>query len=130
MEHGFTKRQSISKRMRDLLKALAPHVVVVGSVSRGNINAKDLDLLFNADSDTAYRRVREIIRRSGLKFESCLPGNWTFDEGVQIEVLPIHHGKSYRSCRRKGQRWEFWGIELIVAPADCTMSHADYLQGV
>ena len=118
----FQSGDRISNRMRALLIDLAPHVVVVGSVARGCLVPKDLDLLFDFDSDIAYRRIKAIVARHDIPFESCFPGNWCWREWTMIEVLGMHYGRSYLACRRKAQQQEFWGVKLWVAPAAFCLS--------
>jgi len=113
--------ESISDAMRDLLRDISPHVVVIGSIARGSQTPNDLDLLFNCDNETVANKIRKIVAKHALTYSSCLPGNWTFNEAnsdMQIEILPIHYGKSYTACRRKATQREFWGVPLAVAPAE------------
>lgn len=111
-----------SPRMKALLRDLAPYVVVVGSVARGKPNSKDLDLI-HYESDRSENRVRNIIRRHGIPFTSCWPGNWCFMDDEyemiqQIEILPCHWGASYLKCRRSDRRQNICGVKLVVAPAE------------
>ena len=101
--------------MRAMLTDLAPHVVVVGSVARNELFPKDLDLLYN-DSDVHYERIKRIINKHELVYGSSLPRHWAFDSyGFQVEVLPIHYGPSFRTCRKHATRREILGVSLWVA---------------
>lgn len=109
---------TITPRLTKLLTALAPHMVVIGSVARGSTTPKDLDLLFDFDSPRARQTVTKLIEDSGVPYDSYLIGSWFFDsDGVLVEILPFHEGKSYRSCRRYGSLRTILGVELVFAPA-------------
>jgi hypothetical protein len=114
----FSRDIDFSLEMQALLRHLAPYVVVVGSAARGKKNPKDLDLIYG-QGDRAQKRVRAIIRRHGIPFESFWPGNWCFrDNDQQIEILPFHDGESSTKCRRGGRKQQICGLELVVAPAE------------
>jgi len=105
-----------SDEMVALLNDLAPHVVVIGSVARGARNPGDLDLLFNGDSEHACKRMRNIVDKHDLRWESALVHSWTFEDyGTQVEILPLHLGPSWHVVRRNAEKHTINGIELMVA---------------
>jgi hypothetical protein len=113
----FDPDGDVSPEMKALLSDLAPYVVVVGSVARGKTFPKDLDLICG-ETDAAYERIRAIVRKHAIPFESFWPGNWCFlDNDQMIEILPFHEGRSYRACRRAGRKRMICGVELVVAAA-------------
>lgn len=129
----FNITQPLSPKMTMLLKTLSPYVVVVGSICRGKLIPKDLDLIYG-DSETALRRIQNIVFSSEIPFESSIIGHWSFRDttkhGVQlIEILPFHYGKNYLACRRAGKIYDICGIDLVVAPANYSQSKEEYENG-
>ena len=113
----FDPDSNLSPKLKSLLEDLAPFVVVVGSVARGKLSPKVLDVIYG-DEDEQCDRIRSIIRQHAIPFESLLPGHWGFrDAGQMIEVLPWHEGRSYEDCRRDGKSCTMCGVNLVVAPA-------------
>lgn len=119
----FDPDSDLSPEMKSLLEALAPFVVVVGSVARGKRSPKDLNLIYS-DEDEQCDRIRSIIRQHAIPFESLLPGHWGFRDSEQmIEILPFHYGRSYEDCRRDGKSCTICGVNLVVAPAGYSTPH-------
>lgn len=77
---------------QDILKAIAPHAIVVGSAARGDA-FNDIDLVVTA-------KGLALAAKLFPSFESCFPGQITcFDTDVPIEVFRIWYGPSYVSLR-------------------------------
>lgn len=101
-----------------VLEEIRHRVVIIGSVARGKRWPKDLDLLYDADSERAYKEINDVVESAGLKYGSCLPGQWSFmDYGWMVEILPFHDGPSYQTCRRSAEPFKIQGIEFMMAQA-------------
>lgn len=108
----------LDPRVADLVRSLTARLVVIGSVARGEPYPKDVDLLYDYDSDRARQVIVAAIAKAKLEYRSVLPGNWSFPGtvyGVQVEILPLHRGASYRVCRRHAEVRTIAGLELPVA---------------
>lgn len=105
----------LNTRARELLEAIAPYVVVVGSVARGSSAPNDIDLLVD---ERREEMVRRILNERCIPFDSAFPGNWTIPSswgGTQIELLPIHKGPMFRDVRRRAAVQDIEGVALFVA---------------
>lgn len=106
----------IEEPLRALLQKVSKRVVVVGSVARGVRWPKDLDLLWDLDSDPTRQLIRETVRKLNLEFESPFIGSWTFrNYGWMVEIISMHYGPDYRVVRRKSRKETICGIEFFVA---------------
>lgn len=107
-----------------VITSLSHRLVVVGSVARGKAQPKDIDLLFDVDSSRAEEEIRKAVRKADLAFDSVLPGQWTFCEylyGVQVEILPVHRGPTYRVVAKRSVPGVVAGMPLRFArPEDAT----------
>jgi len=110
----------IGDPLRKLLEKIRTRVVVIGSVARGTRWPKDLDLLWDLDSEPSKYLIKGAIQSLGLNFESPIIGSWTFrDYGWMVEVIPMHYGPDYRAVRRRAHKEVICGIEFFVAdPTD------------
>ena len=114
----------LTPEMQGLLSRINDRVVIVGGLARTlaehGDTFKDMDLLWDANSRFAERNIRSAIRESEIEFTSLTTGHWTFDEdvaGVQVEILPLHHGPSYATCKRSSYMVQFDNVWLPVAEA-------------
>ncbi len=101
-----------------VLTSLSHRLVVIGSVARGKDKPKDIDLLFDVDSARAEKEIRDAVLKAELAFDSVIPGQWTFCEylyGVQVEILPVHRGPTYRRVAKRAQLGVVAGMELRFA---------------
>lgn len=108
----------IEPPMDAFLKLIRHRVVVVGSVARGKTNAKDLDLLWDMDSEPAYKEIKDAIAALKMKFISVFIRTWTFqDYGWQVEILSTHRGPFYRAVRRRATKMHIpsLGFQMLVA---------------
>jgi predicted nucleotidyltransferase len=108
----------LNARAREFLERISRYVVVVGSVARGSLHPRDLDLLLD---ERFEETVRRILREREIPFDSVFPGNWTIPSewgGVQIELLPIHRGPDFRTTRRRATVQDIDGVALFVARSD------------
>lgn len=104
-----------------LLQSVQKRVVVIGSTARGKLYPKDLDLLYDYNSDRAKKEIERAINVSELEWKSVFIGSWTIlsKYGLQVEFLPFHQGADYRVLRRRSSSRTIAGIPLFVAqPSD------------
>lgn len=107
---------TIEEPLRSCLKEIRHRLVIVGSVARGKRWPKDLDLLWDLDSEKAKQEIKAAIEKYKVAFESPFIGCWTFrDYGWMVEILAISHGPFYRSIRRRAGTLVLSGIEFRVA---------------
>lgn len=115
----MAETEEVDERLAELIVSLSHRLVVIGSVARGKRHPKDIDLLYDSDSERAESEIRTAVRASGLPFDSCLPGNWCFDlGGTALEILPIHRGPRYRTVRKRASLGTVAGMLLLVARAE------------
>ena len=115
---------TIEEPLRSCLASIRKRLVVVGSVARGKRWPKDLDLLWDLDSDKAKEEIRAAIKMHNLQFESPFIGCWTFrDYGWMVEILAISHGPFYRTIVRRASTIVISGIEFRVAQPEDAPKH-------
>jgi predicted nucleotidyltransferase len=112
----MTTEPVIEEPLRAFLGEVRHRLVIVGSVARGKRWPKDLDLLWDLDSEAAKREIKTAIEKYKLAFESPFIGCWTFrDYGWMVEILAISYGPPYRTIRRRAGTLVLSGIEFRIA---------------
>jgi hypothetical protein len=100
---------------------------VIGSVARRDRAPNDIDIWLNSDGwiggTERYDRNRRIIRESGLRFDSLLPGNWSFSHldypPISVELMtPTDMQLSFPALRRRSTEHDVGGVQLRVAPPE------------
>jgi hypothetical protein len=116
----MSKEPVIEEPLRKFLERVRSRVVIIGSVARGVRWPKDLDLLWDMDSEPAKKLIKDNIQSLGLTFESPIIAAWTFrDYGWMVEIMGTHYGPTYHKVRRNAGKLTLWGIEFFVAlPTD------------
>lgn len=104
-----------------LIADLGRDVVVIGSVARGEAHAEDLDIWVNCegtdDGVPRHDRVREVLRRSCLAYDTPFPDCWSFRLGevrVDLVASPDVEG-SFDEVRARASEHEVFGLVLPVA---------------
>lgn len=111
----------IEEPLRTFLHRIRSRVVVIGSVARGVRWPKDLDLLWDMDSQPTKKLINTSITSLGLEFESPVIAAWTFRKyGWMVEILGIHYGPHYPKVRRRAVRETICGINFFVARPEDT----------
>lgn len=107
---------TIDEPLLKCLASLRKRLIVVGSVARGKRWPKDLDLLWDLDSQKAREEIQAAVKKHDLRFESPFIGCWTFrDYSWMVEILAISHGPFYRTIARRSDKITISGIEFRVA---------------
>lgn len=107
---------TIEEPLLSFLRDVRHRLVVIGSVARGKRWPKDIDFLWDLDSDKAKDEIKRGIIKYHLEFESPFIGSWSFlDYGWMVEIIPVNYGGFYRSVRRRAGNITIQGIEFKIA---------------